>query len=95
LSRAGLDVAIVVPCFNESGRMPTEQFAAFAAKMPAIRFVLVNDCSTDQTAAILGDLAAQDPDRFSVLDLETNLGKANAVRAGVLRALDQGAAFVG
>jgi glycosyltransferase involved in cell wall biosynthesis len=75
--------------------MQADKFATFAAQAPGVRFVLVNDGSTDQTLAILRGLEAQNPERFSVLDLEKNFGKASAVRAGILRALDEGAGFVG
>jgi glycosyltransferase involved in cell wall biosynthesis len=44
---------------------------------------LVNDGSTDNTAAVLDRLAAEIPDRITVLHLADNSGKAEAVRAGM------------
>lgn len=79
---------VVVPCYNEADRMPVETFAAYAASEPRVRFVLVDDGSRDGTRAMLEGLAERAPAAFEVLALPRNRGKAEAVRAGVLRALE-------
>jgi len=88
-------VLLVVPCYNEAERLPVERFAAFAAAHPNIAFLFVNDGSTDRTQHVIDGLAARDPERFSTLALEHNRGKAEAVRAGTLSALERQVDYVG
>ena len=85
---------IVVPCYNEAARLETGRFLAFAARRDA-SLLCVDDGSTDGTAAVLQELAARAGGYIDVLRLTPNRGKANAVRAGMLQALDLGAARVG
>jgi glycosyltransferase involved in cell wall biosynthesis len=87
---------IVVPCYNEATRFDRSAFESFLALGNDVRFVLVNDGSSDGTLRVLQQLAQRHPDRVEVLDLENNQGKAEAVRQGMLRALRGGECeFVG
>jgi glycosyltransferase involved in cell wall biosynthesis len=86
---------IVVPCFNEAGRLRPEAYLAYARRRPNVRFLMVNDGSTDGTLAVLRRMAESDHRRFDVLDLADNCGKAEAVRQGMLHALRQEADWVG
>lgn len=86
---------LVVPCFNEADRLPIGRFAAFAEASREVDFVLVDDGSTDATRERLRDLERIDPDRFAVVECGRNRGKAEAVRAGVLRAFERSPAYVG
>lgn len=86
---------LVVPCYNEEERLQVGMFQRFAAAHPAVRFVMVNDGSRDQTADILADLAAVCPRQFEVLSLAVNSGKAEAVRQGMVHAFASGADAVG
>lgn len=87
-------VTVVVPCYNEEKRLDVGAFTSFLASEGTTRFVLVDDGSRDDTLAVLERLRASAPDRIRVLALERNSGKAEAVRRGVLAALDEGAAIV-
>jgi glycosyltransferase involved in cell wall biosynthesis len=89
------DTVIVIPCFNEAGRLEREAFERALAAEARLRFLFVNDGSTDATEAILRELEARHPGRAHVLSLEKNRGKAEAVRRGVLHAMELGAALVG
>ena len=80
--------AIVVPCFDEAARLDGNAFLAFAAREAGVRFVLVDDGSRDHTAEVLESLCTRMSPRAEVLRLERNSGKAEAVRRGVLRALE-------
>jgi dolichyl-phosphate beta-glucosyltransferase len=86
---------IVVPCFNEAKRLDLAAFEQFAAESPETNFLFVDDGSTDDTRRILNGLAARMSDRASVLVLEQNSGKAEAVRRGVNRALEAEPTYVG
>jgi dolichyl-phosphate beta-glucosyltransferase len=86
---------VVVPCFNEERRLPVDAFRNYAAPDARIEFLFVNDGSTDGTLRVLESLCAELPDRCSLLDLERNGGKAEAVRRGILAALDRSPDLVG
>ncbi|HUE71896.1 MAG TPA: glycosyltransferase, partial [Pirellulaceae bacterium] len=89
------EVAVVIPCYNEAQRLPAEAIRAYLRDHPSISFVLVNDGSCDDTADVLGELAAEMPGQATVVSLEKNQGKAEAVRQGILAALENSPQFVG
>jgi dolichyl-phosphate beta-glucosyltransferase len=91
--RPGLTV--VIPCYNEAQRLDAGPLLQFATAGAGAALLFVNDGSTDDTGAVLADLAAQHPDRVRVLTMEANSGKAEAVRRGMRDALDGGATVVG
>jgi len=74
-------VCLIVPCFNEAHRLDLPRFEAAAAA--GVRFVFVDDGSTDGTADAVRRCAN---DHLMVIRLERNSGKAEAVRQGILRA---------
>ena len=88
-SSGDIATTLVVPCYNEAGRLDTGAFAEFADSHPAIRFCFVNDGSTDGTRDVLERLASRLASRASVVTFDHNAGKAEAVRQGVLEALEQ------
>src|SRR5262249_16117766 len=59
------------------------------------RFLFVNDGSTDDTISVLKALHEDDPERYVICDLPRNVGKAEAVRAGVLLAFAAGPDYMG
>ena len=89
------DTIIVVPCFNEAERLDAARFRGFRCSGGSIRFLFVNDGSADGTAAILDDLHHFDLGRFLYFSLPRNSGKGEAVRQGLLRALEAGPDYVG
>jgi glycosyltransferase involved in cell wall biosynthesis len=91
----GVDTVIVVPCFNERERLPVDQIETFLRDDPPVSFLMVDDGSGDGTLELLRKLEAAWPGRVSVLALPRNVGKAEAVRAGMTRAFASGAPFVG
>ena len=88
-------VCIVVPCYNEAERFDAEAFARAVGELEDVSFMLVDDGSSDATLEVLETLAKRHPERVRVLALETNSGKAEAVRQGMLRAFESGAAMAG
>lgn len=89
------ETVIVVPCYNEARRLPVDAFTGSCDAHDWIRFVFVDDGSTDGTLALLQDLAGRHPLQVSLIELQPNGGKAEAVRRGMLQALKSGAAYAG
>lgn len=88
-------LVLVIPCYNEERRLPVDELSAFALPGLRVELLLVNDGSRDGTLRLLQSLAAKDPGRFSVLDLERNSGKAEAVRRGFVAAMERSPDLVG
>lgn len=88
-------VTLVVPCFNEGARLSVAQFSQFAGEHPDFRFLFVNDGSTDSTSDVLARMCDLNPDAFFNLNLGKNHGKGEAVRQGMLLALQFGTDFIG
>ena len=89
-----MSVAIVVPCFDEADRLDPDGLTELAKRAGAT-LVLVDDGSTDATAAVLQRLVDADPERFVLLSLPTNVGKGETVRRGLRAGMDGGADVVG
>jgi hypothetical protein len=73
---------------------PCADLWRFVAQQPSIGFLFVNDGSSDATLARLRELEAGARESFAVLDLPRNLGKAEAVRAGLCVAFKSNARYV-
>lgn len=86
-------VTVVVPCFNEAARINPSAFVAMTS-VPNMSVLFVDDGSTDGTARLLEN-ATREVESVSVLRLEQNRGKGEAVRAGMLNAIERGAEVVG
>jgi len=84
-----LPCTIVIPCYNEEKRFPLARFAAFSDQHPDIRFLLVNDGSKDNTVAVLRQACIGREDQVDVLDQKVNGGKGEAVRVGMLAAMER------
>lgn len=84
----------VIPCYNEEARLAEAPLRALCAA-PGARVLLVDDGSTDGTAALLERYVAALDGRATALGLAENGGKAEAVRRGLAAALEAGAARVG
>lgn len=89
------DMAIVVPCYNEEKRLDFDAFATFMGQYKDIHVVFVNDGSTDDTITILKSISQRFPEQATILNLEQNRGKAEAVRQGLLHAIKEGNRYVG
>jgi len=80
---------LLVPCYNEEQRLPIEELRRFRFDGARVEFLFVNDGSNDGTLRVLQSLEGQ------VLDLQPNRGKAEAVRQGILAAIERKPDFVG
>ena len=72
-----MKVTLVIPCYNEELRLDTKNFSG----SDSLRFIFINDGSTDGTLSILNGISS---DWVKVHNLPKNLGKAEAVRQGML-----------
>jgi glycosyltransferase involved in cell wall biosynthesis len=82
-------VTLVVPCFNEEHRLDRAAFDGARLEGHDLNLVFVDDGSTDGTRGVLEALRARHPQRVRVVVQPVNGGKAEAVRRGVLVALEQ------
>ena len=80
----------VIPCYNEADRLSFAKVLEIDAG-PACSTLLVDDGSVDGTRLLMESL----PPGAAVLRLPVNVGKGEAVRHGMLRAIDDGARYVG
>ena len=88
-------IVMVVPCYNEATRLPKKKFLDFRMENYDLRFLFVNDGSSDETQSMLDAMCAQAPDRMTSLCLKRNVGKAEAVRQGMLHGLSGHPDFLG
>lgn len=84
---------LVMPCYNEALRLDPTKIRRLVEDNPSVGLICVDDGSTDSTGEILQDLALHD--RIQLLTLGENRGKAEAVRQGLLRALESEPGVVG
>ena len=88
-------VALVIPCYNESQRFDNDAFVSALERFEELSLVLVDDGSTDRTLEMLRVLERSYQHRCSVLSLDQNQGKAEAVRRGLRAALETSVDVVG
>lgn len=93
-SSSALDLCLVVPCFNEADRLDASAFLAFVEAREDLSLLFIDDGSEDETAAVLEDLTRKHP-RIESVALPVNRGKGEAVRQGLLHALEKPVALVG
>ncbi|MBF0532370.1 MAG: bifunctional glycosyltransferase family 2/GtrA family protein [Candidatus Omnitrophica bacterium] len=78
------ELSIILPCYNESRNLPliVERMKQF---WPQYRFelVLVNNGSTDDTAAVLERLKNKYPDFLFPVTIELNLGYGHGIHTGL------------
>lgn len=86
---------IVVPCFNEERRLRFAAFESYFSMPGAAHILFVDDGSRDSTLARLLAFQRSHRGSCSVAALPQNRGKAEAVRQGLLAAIDGGAEIVG
>jgi dolichyl-phosphate beta-glucosyltransferase len=80
------DLSVIIPAYNEAGRFGPHIPAILAylgARYPAFELLVVDDGSTDQTAAVVQAAIAAEP-RAHLISYQPNRGKGYAIRTGVL-----------
>jgi glycosyltransferase involved in cell wall biosynthesis len=80
---------LVVPCYNEAQRIDIAAYRKFLTEQSKVALVFVDDGSTDGTAEVLEQVRSGLEPVVHILRLPRNQGKAQAVRQGILFALEQ------
>ena len=78
------DVVIVIPCYNEEARLAVDAYKAFLLEN-TMNLLFVDDGSSDGTLMVLERLQSNFPAQVQVLHLDKNMGKAEAVRRGIMQ----------
>jgi len=82
-----MKTCIIIPCYNESKRINTEEFIRFI-RTNMHTFLFVDDGSTDNTLEVLGKIKSTCHDKVIITSVPENRGKAEAVRFGMQKALE-------
>lgn len=90
-----LALTLVVPCYNEEKRLDRRAFYEALETYDWLRLLFVNDGSRDNTLNVLSEMREHRPDCIEFIDLAQNAGKAEAVRQGLLTAIEQDARYTG
>jgi len=91
-----LSLSVVVPAYNEGDRIADSLSAVFTfldAWMVGTEVIVVDDGSTDATAALLARFAAKHP-RLRILTNARNLGKGASIKRGMLAAAGEHVFFI-
>jgi N-acetylglucosaminyltransferase len=80
-------VTVVIPLFNEGAGIAATLRSVLGSDYPADRLdvIVVDDCSTDDSHAAACRVAAEAPDRLTVVRNATNLGKRHSIIHAVRR----------
>jgi glycosyltransferase involved in cell wall biosynthesis len=85
---------LIIPCYNEEHRLPKEDIFKFLETSSNINFIFVNDGSKDKTKETIENLI-QDFPQADILNFDENQGKAEAVRQGMLKAVENQSDIIG
>jgi glycosyltransferase involved in cell wall biosynthesis len=78
------ELCIVIPCYNEEKRLDKERMFNFLKLNKNVLLCYVNDGSSDNTIKLLNEIKAYYPGNVEVISTTENVGKAEAVRTGIL-----------
>ncbi len=75
---------IIIPCYNEAKKLNVSEYQNFIANNHDVLICFVNDGSNDTSLEVLETLKNQFNDNINIINLIQNVGKAEAVRKGML-----------
>lgn len=82
-------VAVVIPCFDEERRLDVEAFRHADIAGHELELVFVDDGSTDGTRDVLERIRRERSAPVRIIEQHPNQGKGEAVRRGVVDALER------
>lgn len=81
-----MKISFVIPCYNSEKNIASvlEEIRQAMEERPETDYevIMVNDCSGDNTARVIRDMARKDP-HLVLVDLARNVGQANAILCGL------------
>lgn len=81
-----MKISFVIPCYNSENNIASvlDEIRQAMAERPEVDYevIMVNDCSKDCTAEVIGKIARRDP-HMVLVDLAGNVGQANAILCGL------------
>ncbi|MBT0608847.1 glycosyltransferase [Aequorivita echinoideorum] len=82
-------IDIIIPCYNEAARFNKKLFFSYLENLEQVHIIFVNDGSTDGTREMLNQIKTEsisinEKTPITILNLDKNMGKAEAIREGVL-----------
>ncbi len=88
-------IILVVPCYNEEDRLDLPQFMGALEHNNDLCWLFVDDGSMDKTAEMIQAQVQLHPGRVFFHQLKKNSGKGEAVRQGLLKAIELNADLTG
>jgi glycosyltransferase involved in cell wall biosynthesis len=88
----GPKIVLVIPCYNEANRWNVDYWNKLS-KITGLRMIFVNDGSTDNTSLLVQQFVTNSV--HHAINLEHNLGKAEAVRHGFNHAFESNPQAIG
>lgn len=89
------ETCIIVPCYNEADRLPSNDFIKYFVQQEDKNVCFVDDGSSDGTLVILEQIQRDIGDRCQVIHLKNNSGKGEAIRQGMLSNCGKAFTFLG
>ncbi|MHC9087360.1 glycosyltransferase [Tenacibaculum sp. IMCC1] len=83
------NLVIVIPCYNEAKRLKVNSYTNFLQNHKNVLIYFVNDGSTDTTNQVLEKIKSYTPTQVFLMNQPKNLGKAEAIRTGVLQCVNK------
>ncbi|MEN8202381.1 MAG: glycosyltransferase family 2 protein [Bacteroidota bacterium] len=83
-------LSVIIPAYNEEKtiQLILDQVLELNLEGIGIEMVIINDCSTDGTRALVEDYISEHPDSsIRLMDQEKNMGKGAAIRRGIEEAI--------
>ena len=90
-----MKVAIIIPCYNEADRLDVNKFVDYLLQNKHVHFYFIDDGSTDNTIIILNEIMSKINSHVTLLKNESNKGKAESVRLGVIESFTMNPDYIG
>jgi glycosyltransferase involved in cell wall biosynthesis len=91
--KMSVNSAIIFPFYNEENRIDVFLLEDFINSI-GIDVIFINDGSTDRSKELIAEVLARINVKFTLINLEKNVGKTNAIRVAILESIKNGYAFI-